>query len=62
MYAYCETPLYQGKFLVDENVSGNKPDSDSLQCFRWITSQSLKCENNDEPQTTAWLSNETLAD
>ncbi len=26
---YCYAPMYQGKFLVCENLHGNKPDSDS---------------------------------
>ncbi len=25
---YCLAPIYQGKFLVCENLLGNKPDSD----------------------------------
>lgn len=28
-WVYCYTPTYQGKFLVCENLLGNKPDYDS---------------------------------
>ncbi len=27
-YVYCYAPAYQDKFLVCENLFGNKPDSD----------------------------------